>query len=118
VRISAVSKADKFEGFGKGIRAGVGLIDQLTSEEFNRENYKDRIVLAYSRCWMYKGVADLNVWTDRQLQAFGFCSEEDTSVATYQVFAVCNACGDLHKVGITVSLPGATVDKRHRGRLS
>jgi hypothetical protein len=55
VRISAVSKADKFEGFGKGIRAGVGLIDQLTSEEFNRENYKDRIVLAYSRCRMYKG---------------------------------------------------------------
>jgi hypothetical protein len=41
VRIQQFSKGDKGEGFGKGIRAGVGLIDQLTSEEFNRENYKD-----------------------------------------------------------------------------
>jgi hypothetical protein len=55
VRIQQFSKGDKGEGFGKGIRAGVGLIDQLTSEEFNRENYKDSIVLAYSRCWMHKG---------------------------------------------------------------
>jgi hypothetical protein len=30
-------------------------------------------------------------------------------VATYRVSAVCNACGDLHPMGTTVSLPGAPV---------
>ena len=30
-------------------------------------------------------------------------------MATYQVWAVCNACGDNHTMGTTVSLPGEAV---------
>jgi hypothetical protein len=33
-------------------------------------------------------------------------------VATYHVFGVCNACGDLHTMGISISLPGAPINKQ------
>ena len=33
-------------------------------------------------------------------------------MAMYNVFAVCNACGDLHTMGIIVSLPGAPINKQ------
>jgi hypothetical protein len=32
-------------------------------------------------------------------------------MATYQVWAVCNACGDNHTMGTTVSLPGEGVQQ-------
>ena len=50
-----VPKGENVKVSEKEVELGVGLINRLTSEEFNRENYKDRIVLAYSRCRMYKG---------------------------------------------------------------
>jgi hypothetical protein len=33
-------------------------------------------------------------------------------VAMYHVFGVCNACGDLHTMGITVSLSGTPLNKQ------
>jgi hypothetical protein len=37
---------------------------------------------------------------------------EDIKVATYRIFAVCNACGDLHTTETTVSLPVGPVSKQ------
>jgi hypothetical protein len=37
---------------------------------------------------------------------------EDSNVAMYQISAVCIACGDLHIVGTTFSLPAGPVNKQ------
>jgi hypothetical protein len=37
---------------------------------------------------------------------------EGSNVATYRIYAVCNACGDLHTMGTTVSLSGGPVSKQ------
>jgi hypothetical protein len=37
---------------------------------------------------------------------------EDSNVATYRIYAVCNACGDLHTIGSTISLTGGPVIKQ------
>jgi HD-like signal output (HDOD) protein len=34
-------------------------------------------------------------------------------VATYQVSAECNACGELHTTGIVITLNGGPVNKQH-----
>jgi hypothetical protein len=33
-------------------------------------------------------------------------------VATYDVYAFCNACGDLHSTGISVSVEGPRIEKQ------
>jgi hypothetical protein len=37
---------------------------------------------------------------------------EDRNVAIYRIFAVCNACGDLHTTETTISLSAGPVNKQ------